>query len=119
MNESRHMCTWQEETHNRLTKSLHEDSLGLHEDSLGRHEDSLGRHEDSLGLHEDSLGRPMLRVNTSRHPSMIHVKYEWVTSHMNESRHVWMRHVTHMAESFLIWIHPAPSSSPQEYVHAF
>jgi len=39
-----------------------------------------------------------------------HVSYEWVTSHMNESRLIWMSHVSyewvtsHMNESCLIWM---------------
>jgi len=32
-------------------------------------------------------------MNESCHIRMSHVTYEWVTSHMNESRHIWMSHV--------------------------
>ena len=54
-------------------------------------------------------------MNESRHVCMSHVKYqsvtyERVTSHMNESRHIWMSHVTyervtsHMNESCHVWM---------------
>jgi len=33
-------------------------------------------------------------MNESRHIWMRHVTYEWVTSHMNETCHIWMSHVT-------------------------
>jgi len=47
---------------------------------------------------------------------MSHVVYKWVTSHMNESCHIWMSHVTHewvvphinesrhICETWLIWM---------------
>ena len=34
-------------------------------------------------------------MNESHHIWMSHVTYEWATSHVNATRHVWMRLVTH------------------------
>jgi len=40
---------------------------------------------------------------------MSYVRYEWVTSHMNESCPIWMSHVmSHMNESYPIWISHVP-----------
>jgi len=37
----------------------------------------------------------MSHMNESCHIWMSHVTYEWVMSHMNESCHIWMRHATY------------------------
>jgi len=44
----------------------------------------------------------MSHMNESCHIWMSHVTYEWVMSHMNESCHIWMSH--HMKESCHIWM---------------
>ena len=52
----------------------------------------------------------MSHMKESRHIWMSHVTYEWVMSHMNESCHIWMSHVTyewvmsHMNESCHLWM---------------
>jgi len=52
----------------------------------------------------------MSHMNESCHIWMSHVTYEWVMSHMNESCHIWMIHVTyewvmsHMTEWCHIWM---------------
>jgi len=49
-------------------------------------------------------------MNQSRHIWISHVTYESVTSHMNQSRHIWINHATyesvtsHMNQSRHIWI---------------
>jgi len=52
----------------------------------------------------------MSHMNESCHIWMSHVTYEWVMSHMNESCHIWMSHVTyewvmsHMNAACHIWM---------------
>ena len=52
----------------------------------------------------------MSHVNESCHMWMSHVTREWVMSHVNESCHMWMSHViyegvaSHMHASWLIWL---------------
>ena len=52
----------------------------------------------------------MSHMNESCHIWMSHVTYEWVMSHMNESCHIWMSHVTyewvmsHTNESCHMWM---------------
>jgi len=56
----------------------------------------------------------MSHMNESCHIGMSHVTYEWVMSHMNESCHKWTRHVTyewvmsHVNESRHIWMSHVP-----------
>jgi len=42
-------------------------------------------------------GRVTSHMNESRHIWMGHVTYEWVTSYMNGSRHIWMSHTKCMS----------------------
>jgi len=45
----------------------------------------------------------MSHVNESCHMWMSHVTCEWVMSHVNESCHMWMSHVTHLNKASCVW----------------
>ena len=47
---------------------------------------------------QHTASQPIVHEMTRYH-SMSHVTYTWVMSHMNESCHIWMRHVTYDSES--------------------
>ena len=55
-------------------------------------------------------------MNESRHIWMSHVTHEWVTSHMNKSRHIWTSHVTYMNEPR--HIHEWATSHKSQTIHS-